>query len=144
MKDRTIAIVSKLPDCQFCRHVARRKPTPARYDFRTTTGAWANGCEEHYKIHRAYTTLGTGKGQRLEMNSEKPTRHPLLTKTPPPAPKPAKPASPRRFIVCPHCGGKSRKLSSYMGGVQMRRCTSNRCGRHFEIDTWMGMRSYIR
>lgn len=58
------AIIARLPRCDFCRTI-----TLARYDFKTTDGRWANGCEAHYRIHRAYRELGTGKGQRLVLAS---------------------------------------------------------------------------
>ena len=62
-----IAYVSELPLCDFCKqssspHANTRK---AKYDFRTVHGPWANGCEIHYRTHRAHTELGTGHGQRL-------------------------------------------------------------------------------
>lgn len=38
----------------------------AEYDFRTTHGFWANGCEHHWKQHRMHEDLGIGKGQKLE------------------------------------------------------------------------------
>jgi hypothetical protein len=51
--------------------------------------------------------------------------------------------SSRRFILCPICGAKSKKLGSYFGGVQVRVCRGQ--ARHrFEIDTFMGMRRYIK
>jgi hypothetical protein len=40
-------------------------PLDAEYDFKTSGGPWANGCRVHYLQHRMFTTLGTGKGQRL-------------------------------------------------------------------------------
>lgn len=51
--------------CDFCRHPSINKEEPALYDFKTTFGPWANGCEAHYLEHRAYPDLGTGKGQKL-------------------------------------------------------------------------------
>lgn len=59
----TEAAVAALPPCDWCDNLAR-------YDFKTKTvmgltGPWAYGCEVHYKEHRAYKVLGTGKGQRL-------------------------------------------------------------------------------
>jgi len=48
--------VSSIPQCNFC-----EKPGP--YDFATRMGPWANGCEQHWKMYRAASTLGTGKGQ---------------------------------------------------------------------------------
>lgn len=53
------------------------------------------------------------------------------------------PKSSRRYILCPRCNAHTRKLSSYGLGIQVRRCTNGRCQHHFEIDTWMGMRSYL-
>jgi hypothetical protein len=38
------------------------------------------------------------------------------------------------FIKCPHCGAKSKKLYSEMGGLQTRRCQN---GHHFEHDKWI-------
>jgi hypothetical protein len=62
MSDTTA--VRKLPACDFCAHEGRGF-TEAAYDFRTTMGPWANGCEEHWREHRATARLGTGSGQRL-------------------------------------------------------------------------------
>jgi sarcosine oxidase delta subunit len=45
-----------------------------------------------------------------------------------------------RFILCPYCDSRSKKLSSYFGGIQVRKCQK---GHRFEIDTFMGMRSYL-
>lgn len=45
--------------CDFCEK-------PAKYDFKTKIGLWANGCKDHYLAHRAYEKLGIGKGQLLE------------------------------------------------------------------------------
>jgi hypothetical protein len=45
-----------IPTCNFC----DRK---AQYDAKTNQGPWANMCHDHYVMHRAYSTLGTGKGQ---------------------------------------------------------------------------------
>jgi hypothetical protein len=38
----------------------------AEYDFKTTHGFWANGCESCWKVHRVYEDLGIGRGQKLE------------------------------------------------------------------------------
>jgi hypothetical protein len=51
--------VSVIPKCDFC-------SKPARFDFKTKMGPWANGCDEHYLQHRAFADLGTGKGQELK------------------------------------------------------------------------------
>lgn len=65
----SIVYVTTLPDCDFCRHPALESK-PAKYDFRTSDGRWANGCEEHYLVFRMYDTLGTGKGQELRKGEE--------------------------------------------------------------------------
>lgn len=62
-----VAYVSELPPCDFCStsdspHVKNRK---ALYDFKTSWGPWANGCEVHWRTNRATPTLGTGWGQKL-------------------------------------------------------------------------------
>lgn len=62
----SIAIVSKLPDCDF----EHDTPVVARYDFRTTTGQWANGCRADYIKWRLHSSLGTGKGQFLRTEDE--------------------------------------------------------------------------
>ena len=56
-------VLEILPTCSFCLEVAR-------YDFKTDEGLWAFGCEPHWKEHRAYMTLGTGKGQYLALARE--------------------------------------------------------------------------
>lgn len=53
-----VILVSYIPECNFCGDGTR-----GPYDFATTHGAWANGCEKHYKEFRAAPTLGIGKGQ---------------------------------------------------------------------------------
>lgn len=50
--------------------------------------------------------------------------------------KPAK-----RFILCPTCGAKSKKLRSEFGGLQTRRCQN---GHLFEVDTFFGVESNKR
>ena len=50
----------QLPKCDFC-------DKRAKYDFRTVYGPWAYGCETHYLQNRANPTLGTGKGQKLQL-----------------------------------------------------------------------------
>lgn len=60
----TAVTVSVLPSCDLCKFLDNVEK-PAEYDFRTTDGRWANGCEPHYVEHRMYSTLGTGKGQKL-------------------------------------------------------------------------------
>jgi hypothetical protein len=58
-----ITKVTTLPTCDFCREVGIERP--ARYDFRSRFGSWANGCVEHYERHRASRILGTGHAQLL-------------------------------------------------------------------------------
>lgn len=43
----------------------------------------------------------------------------------------------RKFVLCPTCGAKSRKLYSEMGGLQTRECHN---GHRFEYDKWMADR----
>ncbi len=50
--------VTHIPDCDFC-----SDGTLGPYDFRTKMGPWANGCENHWKEHRAHPLLGVGHGQ---------------------------------------------------------------------------------
>jgi hypothetical protein len=52
--------VTTIPDCNFC-----SDGTPGPYDFRTTLGGWANGCEAHWVEYRAHDELGVGHGQLL-------------------------------------------------------------------------------
>jgi hypothetical protein len=54
----TKVTLTKLPLCNFCEKTAK-------YDFKTRTGPWAYGCQLHYEVNRAYSQLGTGKGQEL-------------------------------------------------------------------------------
>ena len=63
MRDGTTTKVKTLPSCSFCCN-------KARYDFRTVIGSWAYACDWHYARHRMYDTLGTGKGQYLEIEGE--------------------------------------------------------------------------
>ena len=59
---RTV-IIGLRPECDFCAITGQRAGTPARFDFRTKSGYWANGCTSHYVEHRASQELGTGNGQ---------------------------------------------------------------------------------
>lgn len=58
LKAHEVIQVASIPACNFC-----GDGTPGPYDFKTRMGPWANGCEEHWQQTRAFTTLGTGKGQ---------------------------------------------------------------------------------
>lgn len=55
-----VTAVSVLPQCdfEFCKE-------PAHYNFRNTEGKWYNGCEKHWRKHRAEPGLGIGVGQVL-------------------------------------------------------------------------------
>jgi len=53
----------ELPPCYFCE--TEKLTVPARFDFATTLGPWAYGCEYHYLSHRAAPALGEGQGQML-------------------------------------------------------------------------------
>jgi hypothetical protein len=57
-RDLVEAEVHTLPSCNFCGEVAE-------YDFKTKRGPWAYGCLKHWREHRFYDTLGTGKAQKL-------------------------------------------------------------------------------
>jgi hypothetical protein len=70
-------VVSSLPTCDYCAE-ADGIERPARFDFKTASGPWANGCERHWRLHARYRggpnhdepELGTGKGQRLLLPGE--------------------------------------------------------------------------
>lgn len=53
-----VVVVPEVPPCNFC-----GDGTPGPYDFRTKHGPWANGCEAHWREHRAEARLGVGAGQ---------------------------------------------------------------------------------
>ena len=46
-----------------------------------------------------------------------------------------------RFILCPTCNAKSKKLYSEMGGMQTRQCKN---GHLFEVDTFFGFETSKR
>jgi hypothetical protein len=56
-------VLSTLPQCNFCDGVAH-------YDFRTSTGPWAYGCEEHWRQLRMTLGLGLGEAQLLLSTKE--------------------------------------------------------------------------
>lgn len=60
-----IAVVGELPDCNFC-----EDGPPARYDFRTQQGSWANACHLHFCKNAATLRLGLGQGQYLVTEAE--------------------------------------------------------------------------
>lgn len=59
-----VVVVDSIPPCDFCVHEGRTPTELGIYDFATTFGSWANGCERHWRMYRAAPTLGVGKGQR--------------------------------------------------------------------------------
>jgi transposase-like protein len=61
--------VLHLPNCYFCGAEEGVK-RPARYDFRTRQGPWANGCQRHFEREAATRVLGEGDGQRLLLPGE--------------------------------------------------------------------------
>lgn len=64
MSDTTY--VKTLPNCDF----VHDNPVSAAYDGATVMGCWSFMCEEHFAQYGI--GLGTGKGQRLILESEKP------------------------------------------------------------------------
>lgn len=58
MKNHSEVVVDRLPNCDFpgCANVAG-------YDAKTTSGPWANVCDQHFRSN-CYG-LGLGLGQRL-------------------------------------------------------------------------------
>lgn len=46
---------------------------------------------------------------------------------------------PRRFVLCPRCRSKSRKLYSEFGGLETRRCQG---GHEFTYDRWVADRAF--
>jgi hypothetical protein len=51
----------------------------------------------------------------------------------------AKTPKDQRFVCCPTCGAKSKKLYSEMGGLQTRKCQR---GHTFEYDKWIADRAF--
>ena len=58
MKGHTEVEVFEIPTCDFCSN-------DAKYDGKTTMGAWANMCESCF--FEAGVGLGIGKGQALKL-----------------------------------------------------------------------------
>lgn len=54
-----VVVVGSIPGCDFCLN-----GTPGPFDFKTTFGPWAHGCEAHWMQYRASARLGVGQGQR--------------------------------------------------------------------------------
>lgn len=66
IKSGYVVEVPQLPWCDFCADGL----TLAEYDFKTNMGPWANGCEKHWKQHRARPETGLGIGQLLVTDVE--------------------------------------------------------------------------
>lgn len=62
------AIVTELPDCDFCRMDG--KTEPAEYDARVRGGGWGNLCQHHFDMYGC--SLGTGRGQKLVLECPEP------------------------------------------------------------------------
>lgn len=58
-KDMVEAKVHTMPACDF------HDNCTAQYDFKTTQGPWANGCETAFHENKMFAVLGTGMAQRL-------------------------------------------------------------------------------
>ncbi len=59
-------IIHNYPDCDFCKKDCEdgaKTPRKAKYDGKTTLGAWTYMCQEHFDVHGV--GLGLGRGQRL-------------------------------------------------------------------------------
>ena len=56
-----VCLVEHIPNCDFCNQEGVSTPGP--YDFKTRYGPWGHGCADHWKLYRAYDSLGTGSGQ---------------------------------------------------------------------------------
>jgi hypothetical protein len=69
--EHEIIFVSHVPNCDFCNQEG--KSTPGPYDFKTRYGPWGHGCEAHWKLYRAFDSLGTGNGQIWIQRPEKVT-----------------------------------------------------------------------
>lgn len=67
-KQGTVAKVAMLPKCDFHPiHFPDRPAPDAQYDFRSKDGRWGYGCVVCWRRFRMHETLGTGKGQKLEL-----------------------------------------------------------------------------
>lgn len=70
MKQGTEVIIAVQPDCDMCKSQGYNPVRKARYDARMYTGQWAYLCTGHYREYRGSKELGTGKGQKLVVESE--------------------------------------------------------------------------
>lgn len=60
-----IAYIARPAFCDIHKYDLGDPDVFATHDVRTTTGQWANVCDDHRATHAATQELGTGKGQRL-------------------------------------------------------------------------------
>lgn len=56
-KPGKVVVVDTIPRCDIC------GDPEGRYDFRTTSGRWANGCFNCWTMFSAEMKLGVGSGQ---------------------------------------------------------------------------------
>jgi len=64
------ALVSKLPNCDFC--TAEGVTEPAEYDGKTKRGPWGYMCQQHFDQYGV--GLGLGLGQKLVLESPEPAQ----------------------------------------------------------------------
>jgi hypothetical protein len=85
-----------------------------------------------------YRVLGPIQFKRLTDEIKKLTAARRATGAKKAAKTRAKNGTKSTFITCPHCGAKSKKLYSEMGGLQTRQCQK---GHRFEYDKWIADRA---
>jgi hypothetical protein len=73
-KKGEVCVVSSIPNCDFCNQEGTKTPGP--YDFKTRFGPWAHGCEDHWKLYRAFDSLGVGQAQIWITKDEEPKHAP--------------------------------------------------------------------
>lgn len=85
-----------------------------------------------------YRVLGPIQLKRLVEEIEKLTAHRRAQGAKKAATTRAKNGTKPTFVKCPHCGAKSKKVYSEMGGLQTRQC---QMGHRFEYDKWIADRA---
>jgi hypothetical protein len=68
LKAGEFAIISEPKECDIHKYMYRQYGIKALYDGRTNTGQWANMCQRCFDENGV--GLGTGRGQRLYLESE--------------------------------------------------------------------------
>jgi len=63
-----VVVVESIPLCDFC--AQNDFEERGQYDFKTSFGPWAHGCEAHWKLYRASPLLGGGRGQQWNTQDE--------------------------------------------------------------------------